>query len=255
MVVSSGLEEGPDTMRRFFPPLAVLPMVLLVGCGGGAVSGGAQPTNAPTTGGGATEGPESTVASETVEPSTASTTTLPAACAKGLGEYLVAIEPVVSTFNPAKDTLGDLYSADERAGEKAYDLLSANNGQAPYSCSEVGLEWAYFDPRTPWEAVLAVAGDTAPGTVEYLKALRTSKALDEAKLADYGIDGCDAAVSSIKKTVKGAPKDVAAVDEMDFAEGIDLVGRYNAYMHEVQDEVCPRDQLGNKEFEFMGPAQ
>ena len=41
---------------------------------------------------------------------------------------------------------------------------------------------------------------------------------------------------------------------MALEDGLDLVGRYNAYMHEVQDEVCPRDQLGNDEFDFMAPA-
>lgn len=243
-------------MRKLLSPLVL--MVLLVGCGGsaspGSGGGGGQVTNGPTNGTDATDAPGSGPAA-TDEPSAATTTTLPPACAEGLGKYLVAIEPLVSKFDPAKDTLGDLYKADDKAGDKAMELLTANDSRAPYSCSEVGLEWAYFDASTPWDAVLAVATASAPGTVPYLNALRDQAATDEATLADYGIDGCDAAVSSIRKDVKARSKKASGVDEMSVPDGLDLVGRYNAYMHEVQDEVCPRDQLGNDEFEFMGSAR
>jgi hypothetical protein len=83
--------------------------------------------------------------------------------------------------------------------------------------------------------------------------MRAQAALDVATLADYGIDGCDAAVSTIKKAVKN--QKVSGVDKMPFQDGIDLLGKYNAYMHEVQNEACPRDELGNDEFGFMGPGR
>lgn len=242
-------------MRRLLPPLVVPLMVVLVGCSSSAAPGGGQATTAPTAGPDATNGPES-VAPATDDASAATTTALPADCAKGLGEYLVAIEPLVAKFDPAKDTLGDLYKVDDAAGDKAMELLTANDSRAPYSCSEVGLEWAYFDANTPWDAVLAVANDAAPGTVGYLNGLRANAALDEAKLADYGIDGCDGAVSSIKKDVKAlSKKKLSGVDEMDFQAGVELLGRYKAYMHDVQDEKCPRDALGNDEFGFMSPGR
>ena len=122
-------------------------------CSGSAAPGGSQVTNAPTKGADATEAAGSVPAASD-EPSGATTTVLPAECAEGLGKYLVAIEPLVAKFDPAKDTLGALYKAEDAAGDKAYELLQANNSTAPYSCSEVGLEWAYFDAHTPWDAVL-----------------------------------------------------------------------------------------------------
>ena len=108
----------------------------------------------------------------------------------------------MAKFDPAKDTLGALYKAEDAAGDKAHELLQANNSTAPYSCSEVGLEWAYFDAHTPWDAVLVVASGAAPGTVGYLHALRDHAALDEAVLADYGIDGCDGASPASRRTSK-----------------------------------------------------
>jgi hypothetical protein len=245
-------------MRRFLSLAAALLAVVLLGCSGdgGAASGGAEPTTGPTAAG-ATESPASgepaSGAPASAAPSEAATTFLPAECAEGLGAYLAAIEPLVSKFDPAKDTLGALYKAQDAAREKAIDLLKANDDRAPYSCSEVGLEFAYFDTDTPWDAVLVVAGDAAPGTLGYLNGLRAQAALDEATLADYGIDGCDAAVRSIKKDVKG--QKVSGVDKLAFDDGTDLLGRYKAYMHEVQNEACPRDQLGNDEFGFMGSGR
>ena len=138
-------------------------LFLLAGCSGGAAPGGGQATTGPTTGADATQPPGSAVAPGTDEASAASAVALPADCAEGLGKYLVAIEPLVSKFDPAKDTLGDLYKADDKAGDKAYELLQANDSRAPYSCSEVGLEWAYFDASTPWDAVLAVAACLGAG--------------------------------------------------------------------------------------------
>ena len=61
--------------------------------------------------------------------------------------------------------------------------------------------------------------------------------------------------ASIKKDVKARSKKVSGIDEMAFQDGVELLGRYKAYMHDVQDEECPRDALGNDEFDFMGPRQ
>ena len=242
-------------MRRSLLPLVVILILMLAACSGSAAPGGSQVTNAPTKAPDATEAAGSVPAASD-EPSGAATTVLPAECAEGLGKYLVAIEPLVAKFDPAKDTLGALYKAEDAAGDKAYELLQANNSTAPYSCSEVGLEWAYFDAHTPWDAVLVVASGAAPGTIGYLHALRDHAALDEAVLADYGIDGCDGAVSSIKKDVKAqSKKKVSGVDDMAFQDGVELLGRYNAYMHDVQDEKCPRDALGNNEFDFMSAGR
>jgi hypothetical protein len=181
--------------------------------------------------------------------------TLPPDCAKGLGEYLVAIEPLVSKFDPAKATLGDLLGAEDAVQTKSVELLMANDATAPYSCSEVGLEWAYFDSKTPWDAVLAVAGESAPGTVAYLTAQREMSAMDVNPVSAYGVEGCDAAVSKIKKDVKAhSNKGKSEVVDMSFKDGVALLGLYRAYMHDVQNEVCPRDALGNDEFGFFGAA-
>lgn len=239
-------------MRRLLSTLVGLPLILLMGCSGSAAPGGGLVTSGPTSGSVPTDAPGS-VPAATDGASAATTTVLPADCAKGLGEYLVAIEPLVSKFDPAKDTLGALYKADDAAADKAMELLTANDSRAPYSCSDVGLEWAYFDASSPWDAVLAVAAATAPGTVGYLNGLRATAALDAAKLADYGIDGCDAAVTTIKKAVKG--ESVSGIDKLDFKDAVELLGRYKAYMNDVQDDVCPPDALGNKEFDFMAPGQ
>ena len=77
--------------------------------------------------------------------------------------------------------------------------------------------------------------------------------MDVATVADYGVSGCDAAVAAIKKGVKtqsSAGKDGA--EKMGLDEGLKLLGLYKAYLHDVQNEVCPRDQLGNDEFGFFG---
>ena len=241
-------------MSRFLPLLMV---VLLVGCSqtpGGAATGAATPGGvAEGSPGGPTAGAPSSAASA---PASASTTSvLPAACAAGLAAYLVAIEPIVASYDPAAATLGDLSSADRATSEKSFELLDANGGRAPYSCSEVGLEWAYFDSKTPWDAVLAVAADAAPATVPYLTGLRATTALDEAELSDYGIAGCDEAVQAIKKQVAD---EIAAgtggAEDMPFDEGLALVGLYKAYIRQVQTEACPRDALGNDEFGFIGNA-
>ena len=44
-------------------------------------------------------------------------------------------------------------------------------------------------------------------------------------------------------------EDLAA---MPIAEGVELLGLYSGYMSQVQQEACPRDELGNAEFGFIG---
>ena len=241
-------------MRRFLP---LLMMVLLIGCSqapGAAAPGAATPSSAaPGSPGGSTAEAPSSAAS--APPSASTTVVLPAKCAAGLAAYLVAIEPIVGSFDPATRTLGDLASAKQATSDKAYELLSANGGRAPYSCSEVGLEWAYFDVNSPWDAILAVAADAAPGTVAYLTGLRATSALDVAKLSDYGIAGCDDAVKTIKKRVAAqTASGTKGVEKMPFAAGVELLGLYKAYIRQVQIGVCPRDALGNAEFGFIGTA-
>ncbi len=243
-------------MRRLLPLL----MILLVGCSGAAGSatptgeqtaGSSPPSEAP--GGSPAPSVEASAASE--PPAASAATGLPAACAEGFAKYLVAIEPLVSAFDPASGSLADLFSAEEAARSKSMELLTANDSRAPYSCSEVGLEWAYFDSDTPWDAVLAIAADTAPGTVAYLSGLQATSAFDVNTLSVYGIEGCDDAVASIKESVAAEMGDgLTRVDEMPFGDAIALVGLYRAYMREVQNEVCPRDELGNDEFGFMATA-
>jgi hypothetical protein len=245
-------------MRVFLVILAIM----LAGCSGAA--GSAAPTDEGTSAPTATssEAPDGSPA-PSVEasaanpepPAASAATALPAACAEGFAKYLVAIEPLVSAFDPASGTLADLFSAEEAARSKAMELLTANDSRAPYSCSEVGLEWAYFDSDTPWDAVLAIAADTAPGTVAYLSGLQATSAFDVNTLSVYGIEGCDDAVASIKESVGAEMGDgLTRVDEMPFGDAIALVGLYRAYMREVQNEVCPRDELGNDEFGFMATA-
>ena len=248
--------------------LLTLLVILLVGCSGspGSTSTVGQPatSNAPSAAGGsaasgAPGGPSapSTQASAATSgaPAASTTTALPADCAAGLAAYLVAIEPIVSGFDPAKAKLGDLFTADDKVHEKSMELLDANDSRAPYSCSEVGLEWAYFDSRTPWDAVMAVAGESAPGTVAFLTAVQAISAHDVNTVSVYGIEGCDAVVASLKKRVAAqTKKDVEEVVDMPFDDGLALLGLYKAYMRDVRNEVCPRDELGNDEFGFMGAA-
>jgi hypothetical protein len=178
---------------------------------------------------------------------------LPADCAEGFAAYLVEIEPIVSGLDPATATLGDLDTLDQAVHARSIELLQANDSRATYDCSAIGLEWAYFDASSPWDTVLTFAADEAPGTVAYLTALRDWKGLDEATLADYDIPHCDAAVNSIQERVAGqTTSGVAEVSEMPLDEGLDLLGLYRAYLEEVRNEVCPRDELGNDEFDFFG---
>ena len=236
-------------MRR----LLLLLVILLMGCSGGP---GTAATAEP--GGGSSE--PTTPPAESTPPSTAAASegsagggVLPGACESGFAKYLDEIEPIVAAFDPAAATLGDFSTAKQAVQEKSVELLMANNATAPYSCSEAGLEWAYFDSNTPWEAVLAVAEESAPGTVAYLTAVRDMAAIDVATVGDYGVEGCEAAVASIKERVAAELSGGAAgAEDMALEDGLALLGLYKAYMRDVQTEACPRDALGNDEFGFFG---
>ncbi len=255
---SRGVGLGRSTMRRLLSVLAIV--LVLVGCS----SPGTAPTDGPAAGSSAPSAPSAPSGSSApgdtaAPPSPASseaggnTSVLPGACEAGFAKYLTEIESIVSAFDPATATLGDLSTADQAVQEKSYELLSANNSTAPYSCSEVGLEFAYFDSNTPWDAVMAVASTAAPGTVAYLTAVRDLAAIDVAKVTDYGVEGCDAAVASIKKRIAAELSAGAeGGEEMGLKEGLALLGLYKAYMADVRNEVCPRDELGNDEFGFFG---
>jgi hypothetical protein len=233
-------------MRRLLPVV----VILVLGCSGGSgsaptASAGPGSTGAPTT----TPTGASNAPADSPAASAGAGAVLPAECAKGLGDYLVAIEPIVSKFDLKSAKMGDLPTLDEAVRSKSMELLTANDSRAPYSCSEVGLEWAYFDASTPWEAVLAVAGEKAPGTIPYLTATRSMSEIDVAEVGDYGVSGCDDAVAKIKADVAASG---SGVEDMSLEDGLKLLGLYKAYMHEVQNEACPRDELGNDEFDFFG---
>ena len=233
-------------MRRLLPLVAIL----IVGCtsspgvtpagGGAGASSGPASTNTAAPG-------DSVAPSDT--PAASSAGALPADCADGFTAYLTAIEPIVSSFDPSTAKLGDVETVDSAVQEKSMELLIANDSTAPYSCPDVGLEWSYFDASTPWDAVLATAADAAPGTVAYLTTQRDMANLDVAKVADYGVSGCDEAVAKIKADV--AAQTVDGARDMALADGLALLGLYKAYLRDVQTEACPRDALGNDEFDFF----
>ena len=238
-------------MRR----LLLLVVVVLMGCSGPGTAATAEPGNgstAPTV-----RPPEPAIPSSAASPASSESSggaaVLPGACESGFAKYLHDIESIVSSFDPATATLGDLSSVEQAVQEKSVELLMANNATAPYSCSEAGLEWAYFDSNTPWEAVQAVAAREAPGTVAYLAAIRDMSAIDVAKVTDYGVEGCDAAVASIKERVAAELSGGSAgAEEMGLKDGLALLGLYKAYLRDVQDGACPADALGNDEFGFFG---
>lgn len=67
--------------------------------------------------------------------------------------------------------------------------------------------------------------------------------------------GCDSAVDAIKEQIAAEiSAGTAVVEAMPFDDGVQLLGIYKAYLREVQTEACPRDALGNDEFDFIGTA-
>ena len=230
-------------MRRLLP----LALVVLSACGGGATS----PTNpGATTNAAQTIGPGATT---NATPTAGTSVVIPAACAAGFIEYLKGIEPVVSGFHSASAAFGDFFSVDEAASEKGVEIMMANGAAATYSCPEVGLEFAYFDTRSPWSAIHEIAAANAPGTIAYLQIKELVSAIDTAELSDYGVVSCDDAVARIKKGVAdetGAGTESA--EDMDVDAGLALLGLYRAYLADVRDGACPADALGNDEFDFFG---
>jgi hypothetical protein len=178
---------------------------------------------------------------------------IPDSCAAGFIDFLKAIEPVTSAFDPATATFGDFFTADDAVSDKGVELLLANGGYATYSCSGVGLEFAYFDDSSPWAAIHQVAAANAPGTVAWLQTKEKVSALDVAQLTDYGESTCDSAVARIKQDVAdGLAAGNETVDDLSVDEGLAVLGLYNAYIAQVGAGTCPRDQLGNDEFGYMG---
>ena len=244
-------------MRRLLPLVAIL----VVGCSGSPGATPAGGSSIAPTAVAATTQPSPTA--PTSQPSGASSPAsstgsggspaagaagLPAACASGVTALLSAIEPVVSTFDPVKASMGDLATMEDAAQSKSLGL------SIPYDCTTAGLAWVSLGAKTPWDAVLAAAGSTAPGTVAFLTAVRDHRANKVAKVADFGVAGCDAAIAAIKKGVKGhASGGSKDIKDMSLGDGLKLLGLYVAYMHDVQNGACPPDKLGNDEYEFFGP--
>lgn len=259
--IAGGRPWGGSTMRTLLSIVAL--GFVLVGCSGAPGTGasddpgaGSSPTSVPAASTAASV-PAGSVAPSAVTSAAASEETaeggaLPAACAEAFSTYLTEIEPIVAGFDPARATFSDLSTTEQAVRDKSMELLRANDSTAPYSCPEVGLEWAYFSSNTPWDAVLVVAGDAAPGTVAYLTSVRDLAAIDVAKVGDFGVEGCDAAVAGIKEQVASAAAGGAdGVLGMTLQDGLALLGLYKAYLADVRNEICPRDELGNDEFDFF----
>jgi hypothetical protein len=234
-------------MKRLFP----LVVALLAGCGGATT-----PPALPA---------ESTAPSQTAAAGDPATTTapgatraasdvvIPADCAAGFTDYLKQIEPVVAGFDPATAAFGEFYAADDAAGEVGIQLMIANDSRATYSCSEVGLAFAYFDTRSPWAAIHEIAGAQAPGTVAYLQVKEDVVAIDIAEMSDFEVSTCDEAVARITDAVaERAAAGMASIDDLSVDEGVRLLGLYNAYLAEVRAGNCPSDALANDAFGFMG---
>lgn len=247
-------------MRKLSGLAVLLVPVALLGC-----AGGPAPTVAPgqTTAAGPTGGPGSTspgpgsatgAPPASVPPAsqgTGSGNVIPAACAAGFIAFLKAIEPVTAGFDPATARLGDFFTTERAVKDKGFELM--DGGYASYSCSEVGLEFNYFDTRSPWPSILELAAAQAPGTVPYMQVNQQVSMIDVAQMADFGVSSCEDAVARIKQAVagqKGAGNDSAA--DMPAMAGLELLGLYKAYIADVGEEACPRDVLGNDEFVFFG---
>ena len=234
-------------MRRLSASIAVLGLILAA-CGGGAPTTTQQTSSNPPQSNppGQTSG---TVGSQPpASQGGGGTTSLPAGCATAFVAYLKLIEPAAAELDAATATLNDFEAVDEAVQEKGIEAM--DNPATLYDCSSIGLEFAYFDSSSPWDVVLQVAGAEAPGTVAWFTALREKRASDDRTMADYGASSCDDAVAKIKQGVKDAGVD--DVGAMQLGAALALLGLYDTYLHEVQDEACPRDALGNDEFDFFG---
>ena len=235
-------------MRRFLP---LLMMVLLIGC---SQAPGGAPTARASAAPGSPGGPTAE-RSELRSVATAERVDHRRAAGEmrggpgGIPHGDRADRGVVQSGNGDARRPGE---RDQATSDKAFELLSANGGRAPYSCSEVGLEWAYFDANSPWDAILAVAADAAPGTVAYLTGLRAMSALDVAKLSDYGIAGCDDAVKTIKQRVAAqTASGTKGVEKMPFDAGVKLLGLYKAYIRSGPDRGMPARRAGQQRVRLL----
>jgi len=86
----------------------------------------------------------------------------------------------------------------------------------------------------------------------FLTAVRDHRADKVAKVADFGVTGCDAAVTAIKKGVTGHASGGKDLKDMPLGAGLRLLGLYDAYMHDVQNGACPPNELGNAGYESFG---
>lgn len=246
-------ESKGATMRRI---LMSVMAIVLVACSGAAPGGSTGASDAPTVAPASADAGVSSEPSSAPAPAAEASPTggggagaLPAECAEGFAAYLTAIEPIVAGFDPAQATLRSLEDLGQLVHMKDIELLDANGSRATYDCSAIGIEWAYFDATSPWATVLGFAGQAAPGTVAYLTAVRDEQMIDVAEVTDYGVDGCDAAVAAIKEQV-AAHGDTTA-GELPLTDGLPILGLYKAYLRDVGEGLCPRDALGNDEFDFF----
>ena len=245
-------------MRRLLP----LVLVVAAGCGGAIAGptspgGGTTPAQTSATGGQPTTGaggPGATTPAGGGQATPGGNSgAIPESCATGFIAYLKAIEPLASGFDPATATLGDFFTAKEAISEKGVEILMENGATATYSCPEVGLEFAYFDSRSPWASILQIATADAPGTVAWLETNQQVSAIDVGQMADYGASTCDDAVTQIKAGVAAATgAGMAKAADMGVGEGIALLGLYKTYLAGVRDGACTADALGNDEFNFFG---
>ena len=237
-------------MRR----LLLLVSLLLAACGGTTVSTtlpvltpAPGQTAGPATPGAVTDAPP---AATTAPASPSTGAAIPASCATGFTDYLRKMEPAVAAFDPAADSFADLQGFEEAARMVGLDILTTSG--ATYSCSEVGLEFAYFDSRSPWPAIFEIANASAPGTVPYLEVVEELSANDNGTIADYGAATCEDASSRIKAGVSGLKASGAAsAREVAVEAGLELLGLYKSYLHAVAGGTCP-DVLSNDEFNFFG---
>ena len=244
-------------MKRLLP-LALL--LVAVACGESADTNTSEPpSSASTTSASASSEGTASASSAGAGANAATPATqqasggIPERCQEGFASYLTTIEPLVAAYDPASASLSEWSAFREAVREKSVELLMANNATAPYSCSEINLEWAYFDMKSPWDAILPFAEERAPGTVAYLETVRDYTSSYGAQLEDYVTGGCDAAAEAVRQAVAD---EIAAghqqVAEMPVPEGLEMLNLYNSYMSKIQQEECPRDQLGNTEYMFIG---
>ncbi len=246
-------------MKRLLLPLTLL--IVAVACGESADSNNGESAGQSSTASVPATSSEGTASASSAGAGSSAATPaaqqgasggIPERCQEGFASYLTTIEPLVAAYDPASASLNEWSAFRETVRAKSVELLMANNARAPYSCSEINLEWAYFDMKSPWDAILPFAEERAPGTVAYLETVRDYTSSYGAQLEDYVTGGCDAAAEAVRQAIAA---EIAAgrqqVADMPVPEGLEMLNLYNAYMSKIQQEECPRDQLGNTEYMFI----